>query len=81
MLRGLRRARALPSFRTLLLHRNPADRCPAYNVPEDIDAAVRERQRRDDVEIAGLIDRGIPTVPITTGVHGGMNPAFLAAAK
>lgn len=60
---------------------SPADRCPAYNVPEDIAAAVREKQRRDDVEIAGLIDRGIPTVPITTSVDGGMNPAFLAAAK
>ena len=44
-------------------------------------AAVRDKRRRDDVEIADLIDRGIPTVPITTGVDGGMNPAFLAAAK
>jgi murein L,D-transpeptidase YafK len=58
---------------------SPADRCPAYTVPEDIATAVRDKQRRDDVEIADLIDRGIPTVPITTGVDGGMNHAFLAA--
>ena len=51
---------------------SPADRCPAYHVPEDIAAAVRDKRRRDDVEIADLIDRGIPTVPITTGVDGGM---------
>jgi murein L,D-transpeptidase YafK len=57
---------------------SPADRCPAYTVPEDIATAVRDKQRRDDVEIADLIDRGIPTVPITTGVDGGMNHAFLA---
>jgi hypothetical protein len=42
---------------------------------------VREKQRRDDIDIADLIERGIPTAPITTGVDGGTNPAFLAAAK
>jgi murein L,D-transpeptidase YafK len=59
----------------------PAERCPAYSVPPDIAAAIREKQRRDDVEIADLINRGIPPAPITTGVDGGINPAFLAAAK
>jgi murein L,D-transpeptidase YafK len=59
----------------------PAERCPAYSVPEHIAAAVREKQRRDDVEISDLINRGIPPAPITTGVDGGVNPAFLAAAK
>jgi murein L,D-transpeptidase YafK len=57
---------------------SPADRCPAYKVPEDITAAVRRKQRRDDIETAELINRGIPTVPVTTGVDGGMNPTFLA---
>jgi murein L,D-transpeptidase YafK len=59
----------------------PAERCPAYSVPEHIAAAIREKQRRDDVEIADLINRGIPPAPTTTGVDGGVNPAFLAAAK
>jgi murein L,D-transpeptidase YafK len=58
-----------------------AERCPAYSVPEEIAAAIREKQRRDDVEMADLINRGVPTAPITTGVDGGVNPAFLAAAK
>jgi murein L,D-transpeptidase YafK len=58
-----------------------ADRCPAYRVPEGIAAAVRDRQRRDDILTAELISRGTPTVPVTTGVDGGMNPTFLAAVK
>ena len=39
---------------------NPAERCPAYGVPEDVATAVREKQRRDDIETAELINRGIP---------------------
>jgi murein L,D-transpeptidase YafK len=60
---------------------NPAERCPAYRVPEEIAASVGEKQRRDEIDAAELIDRGIPTAPATTGVDGGMNPAFVAAAK
>ena len=60
---------------------SPADRCPAYKVPEDIAAAVREKQRRDEIETAELINRGTPTVPVTTGGDGGMNATFLADAK
>ena len=60
---------------------SPADRCPANKVQEHIVAAVREKQGRDDIETAELINRGISTVPATTGVDGGMNPTFLAAAK
>jgi murein L,D-transpeptidase YafK len=58
-----------------------ADRCPAYRVPDDIVAAVRDKQRRDDVQTAELINRGTPTAPIKMGVDGGMNPTFLAAVK
>ena len=60
---------------------SPAERCPAYKVPEDIAAAVRDKQRRDDIQTAELISRGTPTVPVTTGIDGGMNPTFLAAVK
>jgi murein L,D-transpeptidase YafK len=60
---------------------SPADRCPAYSVPEDIAAAVGEKQRRDEIDAAELINRGTPMAPVTTGVDGGMNPAFVAAAK
>jgi hypothetical protein len=58
-----------------------ADRCPAYKVPEDIAAAVRDKQRRDDTQTAELINRGTPTVPTKMGVDGGMNQTFLAAVK
>jgi hypothetical protein len=58
-----------------------ADKCPAYTVPADLVAAVREKQRREDIQIAGLISRGVPAAPIKTGSDGGMNATFLAAVK
>jgi murein L,D-transpeptidase YafK len=58
-----------------------ADRCPAYKVPDDIVAAVRDKQRRDDSQTAELVSRGTPAAPIRMGVDGGMNPTFLAAVK
>jgi murein L,D-transpeptidase YafK len=67
-------AEATESFR-------PADRCPAFKVPQDLAAAVFQKQRRDDIETTRLVIRGIPTVPVTTGLDGGMHPTFLAALK
>jgi murein L,D-transpeptidase YafK len=58
-----------------------SDRCPAYRVPEDIVAAVNEKQRRDDIKTADLINGGAPAAPVKMGVDGGMNPTFLAAVK
>ena len=58
-----------------------ADRCPAYKVPADLVAAVRDKQRRDDAQTAELISRGTPAAPVRTGTDGGMNPTFLAAVK
>jgi murein L,D-transpeptidase YafK len=60
---------------------SPADRCPAYRVPEDLVAAVRDKQRRDEGQTAELISRGTPAVPVRMGVDGGMNPTFLSAVK
>jgi hypothetical protein len=60
---------------------SPSDRCPAYKVPEDIAAAVRNKQARDDAQIAELINRGTPTAPAKMAVDGGMNPTFLSAVK
>jgi hypothetical protein len=48
-------------------------------VREDVALAVREKQRRDDLETVELTNRGTPTVPVTTGGNGGMNATFLAA--
>jgi hypothetical protein len=58
---------------------SPAERCPAYNVRDDI--AVGQKQRRDEIETVELINRGIATASATTGADGGMNPEFLAAMK
>ncbi|MET0630093.1 MAG: murein L,D-transpeptidase family protein [Xanthobacteraceae bacterium] len=58
-----------------------ADRCPAYKVPADLVAAVRDKQRRDEMQTAELISRGTPAAPVRTGTDGGMNPTFLAAVK
>jgi murein L,D-transpeptidase YafK len=60
---------------------SPADRCPTYRVPDEIVAAVREKQRRDEIDTAELTNRGIPTMPVTTGADGGMHPTFEAAAR
>jgi len=60
---------------------SPAGRCPAYRVPEPLAAAVYQKQHRDDAETTRLIIRGTPTVPVTAGADGGMNPIFLAAVK
>jgi murein L,D-transpeptidase YafK len=57
------------------------ERCPAYKVPEDIAAAVQNKQRRDEVKIAELVNRGTPALPVKTGIDGGMNPTFLTAMK
>jgi murein L,D-transpeptidase YafK len=55
--------------------------CPAYSVPQDIMAAVREKTRRDEEKTAELISRGVPAAPAAMGVDGAMNPTFLAAVK
>jgi murein L,D-transpeptidase YafK len=60
---------------------SPAERCPAYRVPQEIASAVREKERRDDSQIADLVNRGTPVVPARTGVDGGMNPTFVSAVR
>jgi hypothetical protein len=58
---------------------SPAAQCPAYEVPQEIATPVKDKQRRDDEQVAALISRGTPTVPVRTGTDGGMNPVFMAA--
>jgi murein L,D-transpeptidase YafK len=60
---------------------SPAERCPAFKVPQEIASAVHNKQRKDDLQIAELVNRGTATVPVTRGVDGGMNPTFLAAVR
>jgi murein L,D-transpeptidase YafK len=60
---------------------SPAERCPAYSVPQQIASAVRSKEQRDDSQIAQLVARGAPAVATTTGGQGGMNATFLAAVR
>ncbi|MEA2989950.1 MAG: hypothetical protein QOG83_2661 [Alphaproteobacteria bacterium] len=56
-----------------------AGKCPPYTVSEDVVAAVKEKQQRDERQTAELVSRGTPAVPVRMGVDGGMHPTFLAA--
>jgi len=58
-----------------------ADKCPVFHVPEDIATAVREKERRDDIQVADLISRGTPAAPVKMNVDGGMNQTFLNAVR
>jgi murein L,D-transpeptidase YafK len=60
---------------------NPIGPCPAYKVPQQIASAVHNKQRRDEIETAQLISRGITAVSATKGGEGGMNSAFLSALR
>jgi murein L,D-transpeptidase YafK len=60
---------------------DPRGKCPVYQVPEEITAAVAEKQARDDREFAALVSRGTATVAVKTGADGGMHPTFLAKLK
>jgi murein L,D-transpeptidase YafK len=52
--------------------------CPAYVIPDEITAAVREKQQHDEVETAKLIAKGTPVARMNTGIDGGMNRVFAA---
>ncbi|TFV70010.1 murein L,D-transpeptidase [Bradyrhizobium frederickii] len=53
-------------------------KCPAYVIPEDIVAAVRGKQAKDEAEYAKLIAKGTPVARMNTGIDGGMNKVFAA---
>ncbi len=58
-----------------------AGKCPAYKVPEDIVAAVKDKEQRDEAQVAELVSRGTPTVPVRMGLDGGMNQVFVSALQ
>ncbi len=59
---------------------NPVGKCPVYEIPADVLAEVKAKQRQDDQQIASLSMRTI-AAPISTGRDGGMHPMFLAKLK
>jgi hypothetical protein len=60
---------------------DPKGKCPVLQVPDDVTAAVAEKQDRDEREFAALVSRGTATVAVKTGADGGMHPTFLAKLK
>jgi murein L,D-transpeptidase YafK len=59
----------------------PAGRCPVMQVPEDVVAAVKQKQRNDNTQTAELIRRGTPASAVRTYADGGMHPTFRAAVR
>jgi len=59
---------------------NAAGKCPAYEVPADVMAELKAKQRADDQQIASLSTR-VTAAPVKTGRDGGMHPTFLAKLK
>jgi hypothetical protein len=70
-----------PAGSTRPLSFNPTGKCPAFEVPEEIASAVREKQRQDNIQVAELSRRGTPVAPVRTNADGGMHPVFIAAVK
>jgi murein L,D-transpeptidase YafK len=59
---------------------SPTGKCPAIEMPADVTAALKQKQREDDQQIASLSSR-VTLAPIRTGRDGGMHPSFLAKLK
>jgi hypothetical protein len=72
---------ASPKGPASALRFSPTAACPAFEVPQEIATLVKEKQQRDEVQVAQLISRGTATVPVRTGTDGGMHPIFLAAVQ
>ncbi len=69
---------AAPPDSTKPLNFNASAKCPAYVIPDDIASAVKEKEQRDNSEIAKLISKGTPVAKLNTGIDGGMNRVFAA---
>jgi hypothetical protein len=59
---------------------DPRGRCPAYEIPQDIAAAVAEKTKRDEQETQALAWR-TPVAPSRAGIDGGMHASFLSKLK
>jgi murein L,D-transpeptidase YafK len=58
---------------------SPAGACPPYQVNQEVAAAVAEKTKSDERQMAEYISKGTPTVAVVTHTDGGMHPKFLAA--
>ncbi|WP_420135040.1 L,D-transpeptidase family protein [Rhodopseudomonas sp.] len=55
---------------------NASAKCPAYTVAADIADAVRQKDQKDQIQIAELVSKGTPVARMRTGIDGGMNQIF-----
>jgi murein L,D-transpeptidase YafK len=58
-----------------------SNKCPVFQVPDEIVTAVQNKQRKDEFQTAELIARGTPVAPVRTNADGGMHPVFADALK
>jgi murein L,D-transpeptidase YafK len=72
---------AAPNGPASALKFSPVAKCPTFEVPQEIATPVKDKQQREEIQLAQLISRGTPTVPVRTGTDGGMNPIFMAAVQ
>jgi hypothetical protein len=70
---------AAPTSATLTF--NPTGWCPAYQIAPELAAAIAQKNRRDEADMAALVDRGTLPVPIRSGHDGGTHPMFLQRAS
>ncbi len=59
---------------------NPTAKCPVMQFPDDVVAAVRDKENRDNAQVAELIRKGTPATPART-VDGGMHATFRGAVS
>ncbi len=60
---------------------SPRAQCPIYEVPREIAAKVAEKQKKDEVAVAELTNRGTPAAPIKMATDGGMHQVFADALQ
>ncbi|HET7850531.1 MAG TPA: L,D-transpeptidase family protein [Pseudolabrys sp.] len=65
-----------PDGSTKPLNFSPRGACPVYQIDKQIAGPALEKRREDEVKTAQYVAEGVRTVPVHTGVDGGMNPVF-----
>ncbi len=59
----------------------PSATCPAMTTPDDVLAAVQDKQRRDEAQVADLVRRGTNLPAVRSFADGSMHPTFLSAVQ
>ncbi len=60
---------------------SPRGACPNYEIQPEIVQAVNSKKRSDELQVAQLTSRGVPTAPVKSGRDGGMHPTFVAKLR